>query len=118
MALDKDGYEVLDNRPLSRPVGWSTPLSLQDQIRMFVRRELSQQAGNVGSETFEEADDFDCDDDPELKSPYEVDEDLPRWDDKSARAQAIREAEERFLDRVNPEKKISQGGGENGGKPE
>lgn len=71
MALNKRGHEVLDSTPVALPVGFKRPLSLNEQIRRLVKNELSNRAAAVGAESFEEADDFDCEDDFDPKSPYE-----------------------------------------------
>jgi len=47
------------------------PLSLRDEMMRFIRSEISRQADDTGQETFEEANDFDVDED-EWKSPYEL----------------------------------------------
>lgn len=97
MDYDELGRELPDRTPVARPVGWKQPASLREQIRKFVRDELSRVAEEQGAETFEEADDFDIEDDaPDPSSPYELDEGLPRWDDKSERQKAIQAAEEHF----------------------
>lgn len=72
MPLDSRGYEVLDDTPVSRPVRFSPPPTLQEQIKRFVRVELSRQAEEQGEETFEDADDFDVGDDYDPKSPWEL----------------------------------------------
>ncbi|AXH73385.1 MAG: hypothetical protein [Microviridae sp.] len=69
---DAKGHEVLDKTPVAVPVGWSPPPSLQETIKRLIRHELSAKADSIGYETYDEADDFDVDDDPELKSPYEL----------------------------------------------
>lgn len=66
-------YETLDPTPVSIPIGWSRPESLHDKIKRLVNYQLDEQAQEKGYETIEEADDFDCGDDDELKSPYELD---------------------------------------------
>lgn len=75
MPLNEKGHEVLDATPVARPVGWSRPESLQEQIRRFVRNELSQHAAAQGHETWEEAEDFEVGDDYDPRSPYELDDD-------------------------------------------
>lgn len=62
--LDDRGREVGDPVPMAPPVGVSRPLTLAEQLRLMVRRELSAAAADQGFETFEDADDFDIDDDP------------------------------------------------------
>lgn len=70
--LDQNGHEILDPTPKSIPVGFKRPETLQEQIRRLVRTEVSEAAGANGWDTFEEADDFEIDDDPEIPTPYEM----------------------------------------------
>lgn len=75
MALDERGWEVPDPTPVAWPAGVRRPETLTEQIRRLVRLEVSQVAAAQGMETFEEADDFDVDDDDgEFVSPYELTE--------------------------------------------
>lgn len=74
MAKIVDGKEVLDSTPLEIPLSWKRPPSLRDQIKQFVRSELSNRASEEGFDTFEEADDFDVDEDPDPLSAYELKE--------------------------------------------
>lgn len=74
---DELGREVPDPRPVSVPHGWQRPLTLQEEIRRYIRVEMSKQAAQDGEETFEEADDFDVEDEDDLASPYEIPEGLP-----------------------------------------
>lgn len=72
-VLDKAGNEVGDPVPMAPPLHMTRPLSLSEQIKQMVRRELSEVAHNQGFETFEESDDFDIDDDPlDPQTPYEA----------------------------------------------
>lgn len=66
----KDGVEYPDPTPVELPTRLRAPGSQVDRIRELVRRELSQQARDQGFESFEEADDFELDDE-EWASPYE-----------------------------------------------
>ena len=53
------------------------PLTLRDEMRRFIKQELSQQVQNAGFESFEEADDFEIDDfeeDPPMTTGYTVNE--------------------------------------------
>lgn len=70
---DDFGREIPDPTPVSIPSGVGRPESLTDTIRRMVRNELSQAAQAAGSETFEEANDFDEDAD-DFVSPYELTE--------------------------------------------
>ena len=69
-----DGSEWFDpdEPPVAVPVRFSRPANLTEQIRAVIRGELSRQAGNQGHESFEEADDFDVDDDYDPRSPWEL----------------------------------------------
>lgn len=115
MPFDERGWEVPDPTPIARPVGWKEPESLQDMIARLVRGEISRQAAAAGAETFEEADDFDVDDDPELKSPYELDAEaaaLPRWKEDEARSEALKLAEARLAASLKSKGAPPAGGGE------
>lgn len=68
---DELGRELPDPTPVAIPSGVGRPESLTDTIRRMVRNEMSQAAEAAGSETFEEANDFDEDDD-DFVSPYEL----------------------------------------------
>lgn len=48
------------------------PLTLREEMRRFVREEVSRAAANHEVETFEEADDFEIDEEPDLTTPYSV----------------------------------------------
>lgn len=85
MLYDERGRELPDPTPVEKPTGLKLPLSLHDEIRRFVRFELSHQAAVQGVESFEEADDFDVEEEePELVSPYEVVDLVPEPGDRDA----------------------------------
>jgi len=70
--LDKHGHEIPDPTPMAPPVGFMERPSMVDIIRNMVRSEaLRQAAEQSGSETFEDADDFEVGDDYDPSSPYE-----------------------------------------------
>ena len=74
--LNEKGQEVLDNKPVVLDVS-PRPLPLVDRIKQAVRHELSEKARNSGYESFEEANDFDIEDEfAEMDhiSGYEVEE--------------------------------------------
>lgn len=71
-AYDEKGQFYPDPTPVAPPIGYVPEVSMFDRVRDMVRREMSKAADEQGFETFEEADDFDVDDDAELKSPYEL----------------------------------------------
>lgn len=69
---DENGGEIMDPTPIAPPVGYKKSPSIAEQIRMMIRSEkLKQEAEAAGMETFEEADDFDVDDDFDPRSPFE-----------------------------------------------
>jgi len=63
----------------SIPVGFKRPETLAEQVARLVRHsEFARMVHSQGLETFEEADDFDIDDDiPLPNTPWESDYDLP-----------------------------------------
>lgn len=69
---DEKGREILDPQPLAVPAGFKKPAPLADQVRRLVRAQLSDIAASQGYESFEEADDFDVDDEPLLQSDWET----------------------------------------------
>lgn len=86
---DARGRELLDQTPLEMPMQWHRPPTLEEQIKSFVRRELSMRADMAGQETFDEADDFDIDDDPiDPRSPWELNFDQEQYPLPPAKVQA------------------------------
>lgn len=73
---DENGYEHLDPTPVKLPIDFQRPLSLEQRIAQMLRsQELARAMAAHGRETFEEADDFDVEDEFEdefaKSSPYE-----------------------------------------------
>lgn len=81
---DERGREIPDNTPVEIPLGWRRPLTLQEQIQRHIRVEFSQLASSRGFESFEEADDFDVDEDPDMLTQYELHEMAPEAIDRDA----------------------------------
>lgn len=72
--LNAAGAEVLDDTPIEPPIGYNPQVPLHLQIREMVRSaRLAEEAAAAGMETFEEADDFDVDDDFDPSTPWEND---------------------------------------------
>lgn len=94
-GLHPDGTPVLDPVPLAPPVGYKKQPSMVEIVRDMVRGErLRQEAEAAGVETFEEADDFDVGDDPELmRSGWENDFDPPIVELVQAGRQAVADRE-------------------------
>lgn len=84
-VLDKSGREKVDGKPMEPPIGYTRTPSLAEQIKQMVRGErLAQEAAAMGAETFEEADDFNIDEEFDPESPYEADFDPPpmTWEEQ------------------------------------
>lgn len=90
-SYNEKGEELLNPTPLELPVGFKRPQSLQERMRYLLRsEELKRALESAGEETFEEADDFDVEEqDPLEGTPYEDDfePDIPGL---AAREQEIR----------------------------
>lgn len=67
------GEEIPDPKPMALPVGFERPEALVDTIRRLVRSEELASAAEAEMETFDEADDFDVEEDLRVDSPYEDD---------------------------------------------
>jgi len=64
--------EVPDPKPMAIPVGFKRPETLAEQVARLVRTEdFRRSLGKEHHESFEEADDFDVDDDIDPFSPFE-----------------------------------------------
>lgn len=72
LPLNEQGQLVPDPVPMAPPIGYRPQPDMMDMIRQQVRL-ASMEAERAGLETEDEADDFDVGDDPEIKSPYELD---------------------------------------------
>lgn len=70
--MDDHGHEIPDPRPMTVPAGFKRPETLAEQIKRLVRNQISREAADREMETFEEADDFDVDDEFDPSTPYEV----------------------------------------------
>lgn len=64
--------ELVDSTPHESTLGTIRPLTLREQIQQCLREEASRIAHEGGYETFEEADDFDMDDETPLTAYEEV----------------------------------------------
>lgn len=69
---DEFGREIPDPTPISLPYPFKRPEPLVEIIRRSIREEMSRHAAAEGEETFDEADDFEVDEEPDLFSPYEL----------------------------------------------
>lgn len=72
IMLNDHGHEIPDPTPMAPPVGFKPQPSMVEIVRAQIAGErLRQEAEAAGLETFEEADDFDVQDDFDPSSPYE-----------------------------------------------
>lgn len=86
--------EVNSPVPLAPPIGWYKQPSMFDQVRDMVRSEhLRLYAASQGDENFEEANDFEVEDDIFPASQYEDAADFEPLEDLQARRQAEYERE-------------------------
>lgn len=70
---DQRGHEIPDSRPMEVPSGFKKPELLADTVRRLVRSEqFNQEMERAGYETFDDADDFDVDEELDLSTPYET----------------------------------------------
>lgn len=70
-SYNEKGEEVLDPTPIKIPAIMRPAMTLNERILMLTRQELSRAAQAGGMDSFEEADDFEIDDDIPLESPWE-----------------------------------------------
>lgn len=71
--ITKDGREIPDPTPMAPPVGYKKQPSIFENMRKLIHDErILQQLRDQNQETFEEADDFDVDDEMDPTSPYEA----------------------------------------------
>lgn len=64
-GIGKDGKEYPDPTPMAVPVGFGAPPDLMEMMRTMIRNEVIQRRlDEEGFDTFDEAGDFDVDDDP------------------------------------------------------
>lgn len=72
-AIGSDGKEYPDPIPTAPPIGYQNPPDLMTMIRTMIQSEqVRQKLAQEDWETFEEADDFDIEDDPiDPLTPYE-----------------------------------------------
>lgn len=74
------GQEIPDDMPVVINIPGRGQIHDHDQIREYIHLYLSQAARDAGEETFEEANDFDVEDDEFPVSPHEYREDTERAD--------------------------------------
>lgn len=102
--------EVLDPKPMEIPLGHAP--SMEDQVKTWIREELSAAAEAQQMETLEESLDFDVDEDPDLVSGYELpemDSEFPLENQEdTGHTDVSRETEERKDDRSEGESNLER----------
>lgn len=133
MKYNDRGEELPDDTPVETPLKFRRPPTLQEQIKAMVRGEMSRAAAEEGKETFEEADDFDVEDEDDLPpSNYEfTDMSIEKIMDKgdasvldkrkgkeddgdTVNSDRIKENENVQQSRVDPDRKVTGGDGKVG----
>lgn len=95
------GKELVDPTPMQIPVGFIRPEPLSAQIQRLVRSEISRRATEEGYESFEEAEDFEIEDeyfDP--SSPWEMNFDP---EEQKRHFQAVRDHKRRPKEELEEE---------------
>lgn len=92
--LNDKGQEIPDDTPIVIHIK-NRRIAKFDDVRAFIRAELSNAARMAGEETFEEANDFDIDGDPiDPSTPYEYSADQELADLETLRDYPKRSAPE------------------------
>lgn len=69
------GEEIVDGTPVEPPLGYKRQPTMVEHLREMVRSELlRREVEAMGAESFEEADDFDVDDEVDISSGYEFED--------------------------------------------
>lgn len=109
-CYDKKGREIPDQEPIEVPLEFKRPPTLQEEIKRYIRVEMSRAAEEEGLETFEEADDFSDDDDDFPLSQHELtemQEEMPRG---MLRARSSEGAQREGADSGNNQSRIDGAG--------
>lgn len=73
MATNNPQYQTIDTTRVEVPTRLRLPQNRTDQLRQYIREELSRAAADQGHESFEEADDIEPDDEDAMPySPFEL----------------------------------------------
>jgi len=73
MPLNENGHEVLDDTPVEIPLRFRREETINEKVQRLVELNISARAEANGFETFDEADDFDVQDEYDPRSRYELD---------------------------------------------
>lgn len=115
--IDEHGREILDSTPIAINVG-RRKLNKFDDVRNFIRNELSNAARDSGAESWEEANDFDIPDDPLMASPWEYSADQEAEDLETIQRGAEALKRQRWARKHNQDKpQFDEGTSQSGTKP-
>lgn len=98
--FDKQGRELPDPTPVDIPAGFKRPETLAEQIKRMIRTDMSSFAESQGAESFEEANDFEVDEDDAEQHPThhelheEVVDEVKRVKTEAAKRRAAHGSEE------------------------
>lgn len=92
---DERGREIPDQTPVELPAGCKVPESLDSMIARMVRGHVSELAAKEGMETFEEANDFELEEEDEYTESEEREMKLEALKDDQMR---LKELEDKFAD--------------------
>lgn len=114
----RDGAEIPDEVPLAPPVGYRREPSMVDHIRSVIMGEQIRRAAHAaGYETFEEADDFDIDEDYEPGSEFEMEQDFEPVSSLKAKEELARKEAELAKQRAALEARERAEGGQGPAQP-
>lgn len=90
-GVNEKGEEIVDSTPMELPIGYEYPESLQSLMRRIVPA-ISQAADREGFDTFEEANDFEIEDEELPPAPWEYSKDQEE-EDRIARIKIMEQKE-------------------------
>ncbi|AZL83034.1 hypothetical protein [Apis mellifera associated microvirus 47] len=115
--LDDQGREIPDDTPIVISIRGQR-VSQFDQVRAYIRNELSRQAEGMQMETFEDANDFDVEDDMFPVSPHEYSKDTEEADREALQAELERQRRAKAASSGKPPSGNPDGGaGSEGSSP-
>lgn len=115
--LNDKGEEICDPRPMEMPIGFKRPMPLADEIRMMLQKSIQQELEEAGVESFEDADDFELEDE-DMSSPWEEQFDQGRvWTrEAEIRSGIVKEADYEAAKRIVREFERNHGADKGAGK--
>ena len=82
MSIIENGRETMDQTPVSYPLHFTRPTPLHIRIRDLILAQLEESKSYNQVDSFDEANDFEIDDDDDLiDSPYTMEDDFDHMED-------------------------------------